>query len=104
MPEMKAGVAAAPYRRPAAPHSFVDRAARDWELLGQVEKILARPPDILASMVRCEPERYLQFMGYLAALVERHVAIADAGTEAHAVIEAVLDSQFNGSAAFDKGR
>ena len=92
MPEILPAIAAAPYRRPDGPNSFVDRAARDWELLGRVEKILARPPEILAAMVRCEPEKYARLLRWLAALVERHVAIVDAATEAHQVVEAALES------------
>ena len=85
--------AAPPYRRPAAVQTHISRAARDWELLGQVEKILDRPPDILAAMVRCEPAKYEAFQEYLAGLVERHVTIVDAATEAHAAIEASLKEE-----------
>lgn len=64
--------------------------ARDWELLLQTERVLARPPEVMAAMVRQNPEAAEMLLAPLAALVERHVEIADAATEAHGIILAAL--------------
>ena len=84
----------APYRRtPNSLAQWMVKAAKDFALLGRVERLLEVDKDMLASLVRAASAEHEVLLQSLADLVERHVAIVDAATEAH---EALIAAKLHG--------